>query len=127
MFAGTTVRKHGLGLRVDSDTNEDLDEPLLRTGERMHLSVRVRLACKGLGLDDEVVWKREALKDWKLERGSGLTDDEERSNRYDGPAELGYDETLYPTDKLYRARQGDDRWRWVYQTQPAGHGEDQMP
>ncbi len=37
-------------MRVDPETNEDTDEPLLNTNERIHSSVRVRLACGGLGL-----------------------------------------------------------------------------
>ncbi|KAB5511165.1 hypothetical protein GE09DRAFT_1295662 [Coniochaeta sp. 2T2.1] len=81
LFAGTTVRRPGLGVRVDPDTNEPLDEPLLRTSERIHSSVRVRLACRGLGLDDGQTWGCDGLLRgeggvgplWRLERGSGFS------------------------------------------------------
>lgn len=128
-FAGTTVRRPGMSVRVDPDTNEDLDDPLLRTGERVHSSVRVRLACRGLGVDDAVVWGCEGLlKDglWKLERGTGYSEEEEQALEAYRPAELARRED-YPVDKLYDAGSGRDRWRWVYQKQVSGEEEHRMP
>ncbi|KAL1837313.1 hypothetical protein VTJ49DRAFT_4035 [Mycothermus thermophilus] len=61
VLAGKTVRRPGRTLRVDETSNEDTSEPLLGTGERVHASVRVRLVCGGLGLDDGGVWGCEAL------------------------------------------------------------------
>ncbi len=55
-LAGKTVRRPGRVLRVDETTNEDTAEPLMGTNERVHSCVRVRLACGGLGLDDNAVW-----------------------------------------------------------------------
>jgi hypothetical protein len=34
----------------------------------MHSSVRVRLAIRGLGLNDKGLWKAPALKDWRLKK-----------------------------------------------------------
>jgi hypothetical protein len=132
-FAGRTVRTPGLGVRVDPDTNEDVDEPLLRTGERVHSSVRVRLACQGLSVDDQGVWGCEALlKDgknplWELERGSGFSDEEEAALRRFRTAEDDLGDKEYPTEKLYDVDAGRERWRWIYQKKPGGKGEEQVP
>ncbi|ROT35051.1 hypothetical protein SODALDRAFT_301656 [Sodiomyces alkalinus F11] len=123
MMAGTTVRTPGLCMRADYETNRDTDDPLRNTGERIHSSVRVRLACEGLGLDDRARWSCEALTReaagrgsgpvWRLERRRGL-DPREEEAAVEGfvPRELalGYpEECLYPVDRR------DVRWRWVYE------------
>ncbi|KAB5511673.1 hypothetical protein GE09DRAFT_640670 [Coniochaeta sp. 2T2.1] len=133
MLAGTTIRRPGLGMRADSDTNEVLDEPLLRTGERVHSSVRVRRACMGLGLDDEGVWGCDALLKgdkgenplWKLERGSAFTDEEEERLRDARPPELKRGESEeYPESHLYPVGAEDGRWKWVFAGKVEGSGED---
>ncbi|PSR80000.1 hypothetical protein BD289DRAFT_79241 [Coniella lustricola] len=65
--APTSTLQHALGTitrhpasfhRIDEATNVPIpSEPLRNTGEAVHASVRVRLACGGLGLDDAGVWK----------------------------------------------------------------------
>ncbi|SPQ26282.1 f2c554e2-bbd5-44f9-9491-0f6b106457e8 [Thermothielavioides terrestris] len=113
-LAGTTVRRPGRALRVDETTNEDTAEPLLATNERVHSAVRVRLACRGLGADDNSVWACEALRGspgdhgdgdggadddggngsgrWRLERGLALSEQQEEEEvwrvRREGPPEL---------------------------------------
>lgn len=67
-LAGKKARTPGLYHEVDAKTNQPKKEFLLDTNERIHPSVRVRLACKGLGLDDQGVWEAESLKKWKLVR-----------------------------------------------------------
>ncbi|KAK4463879.1 hypothetical protein QBC42DRAFT_304483 [Cladorrhinum samala] len=66
-WAGKTIRRPGMFMRVDEATNEDTAEPLLGTNERIHSSVRVRLACRGLGLDDRAVWECKSLLDPNLD------------------------------------------------------------
>jgi hypothetical protein len=99
---------------VDETTNEDTAEPLLATNERVHSAVRVRLACRGLGADDNSVWACEALRGspgdhgdgdggadddggngsgrWRLERGLALSEQQEEEEvwrvRREGPPEL---------------------------------------
>lgn len=68
-LAGKITRSPGLYRQVNPRT-EIRDGPFLKdTNERIHSSVRVRLACQGLGLDDVGVWDNPALKKhWKLVR-----------------------------------------------------------
>lgn len=136
LLAGTTVRRPGLGMRVDPDTNESLGEPLLRTGERIHSCVRVRLACRGLGLDDGEVWKCDALLSggagggplWRLERGSGFSAEEEEGvKRSARPRELGLGSDEYPASQLYPVTAEDSRWKWVFVGRPEGEGEERVP
>ncbi|SPN98373.1 uncharacterized protein DNG_01418 [Cephalotrichum gorgonifer] len=70
-LAGKAPRTPGLYKQIDGKTNTTKAEFLLDTNERIHASVRVRLACRGLGLDDGAVWEAEALKKWKLVRTKG--------------------------------------------------------
>ena len=61
-FVGSWVRTPGMTRRVDPSSNKDLEnQPLHRTAERIHSSVRVRLACEGLGWDDRGKWECKAL------------------------------------------------------------------
>lgn len=46
----------------------DRDEYLQDTNERIHSSVRIRLACRGLGLNDKGIWDCSALEKWRLKR-----------------------------------------------------------
>ncbi|KAF4828445.1 hypothetical protein CGCTS75_v007498 [Colletotrichum tropicale] len=99
--------------------NQDSDEALLNTNQRIHSSVRVRLACQGLALDDAEIWDCKPLTRaadgsalWKLERGSGLTASELNQIKSFRPREsdLGtgeFDGKLYPVgDRV-------GQWRWV--------------
>jgi hypothetical protein len=122
-------------MRVDPDTNELLEEPLLRTGEMIHSSVRVRLACRGLGLDDGEVWKCDALLNgdhgagplWKLERGSGFSPQEEDRLRSAKPPELSLESDQYPASHLYPVTAEDSRWKWVFVGRSEGDGDGRVP
>ncbi|KAK4167768.1 hypothetical protein QBC43DRAFT_362596 [Cladorrhinum sp. PSN259] len=158
-WAGKTIRRPGMFMRVDEATNEDTDEPLTNTNERIHSSVRVRLACKGLGLDDKNVWECKSLLDpnlddedeesgkkkkkkngsgvnsnerplWRLERGSGLSAEEEReiTGTLMRPRELTIPGTEYPAGCLYPVGESDHRWRWVFdETKVVGTGQGRVP
>ncbi|KAK4227766.1 hypothetical protein QBC38DRAFT_499110 [Podospora fimiseda] len=78
-WAGKTIRRPGMCMRVDESTNEDTDEPLVGTNERIHSSVRVRLACKGLGLDDKAVWECKSLLDPNLAEEENEEDEKRKS------------------------------------------------
>ncbi|KAI8314169.1 peptidoglycan binding domain-containing protein [Colletotrichum sp. SAR11_240] len=95
------------------------DEALLNTNERILSSVRVRLACQGLALDDAEIWDCKPLTRaadgsalWKLERGSGLTSSELDQTKNFRPREsdLGTGEF---DGKLYPVGDRDGQWRWV--------------
>ncbi|KAF9871718.1 hypothetical protein CkaCkLH20_10916 [Colletotrichum karsti] len=68
-LAGKITRSPGLYKGVNPKT-EARDGPFLKdTNERIHSSVRVRLACQGLGLNDKATWENPALKKhWELVR-----------------------------------------------------------
>ncbi|KAK4120254.1 hypothetical protein N657DRAFT_666259 [Parathielavia appendiculata] len=118
-LAGKTVRRPGRVLRVDETTNEDTLEPLVGTAERIHSSVRVRLVCGGLGLDDNGVWKCEAL----LGTGDSERDDEEGGF---GRWRLG-SSSEYPAGVMYPVGEEDHRWKWVFDGRVEGEGEGMVP
>jgi uncharacterized protein (DUF2235 family) len=134
---GSAARTPGLYHRVDKHTAQPTRAWLQDTNERVHSSVRVRLALKGLGLDDKAVWECKPLTGrWKLRstkeqyddpvpgsRGSWgseqrVTRSEVWSNgRVNGPngyangRASGANESLNATFPLEGAR---ERWIWVY-------------
>lgn len=67
-LAGQVKRTPGLYRQTDPRTGADLDKFLQDTNERVHSSVRIRLACDGLGLNDKGVWTCPALHNWKVKR-----------------------------------------------------------
>ncbi|KAK3996027.1 hypothetical protein QBC44DRAFT_5628 [Cladorrhinum sp. PSN332] len=68
-LAGHDIRSPGTYKKLDPMTGEDTKVFLEDTNERMHSSVRVRLALRGLGLNDRDAWKAPALKgNWKLRK-----------------------------------------------------------
>ncbi|KAK4195059.1 hypothetical protein QBC40DRAFT_212311 [Triangularia verruculosa] len=143
--AGKTVRRPGLFMRVDEDTNEDTGEPLLGTNERIHASVRIRLACGGLGLDDKDTWTCDALLKsdtaeegdkkskggplWKLERGSALGSGEEEFVKAwrIRPREVTLPGEEYPERCMYPVGELDHHWKWVYQRKATGEGQGRVP
>ncbi|KAG6312323.1 hypothetical protein E4U22_001869, partial [Claviceps purpurea] len=76
-ISGDTTRTPGMYRQVDPKTSQSRDKFLQDTNERVHSSVRVRLACQGLGLNDRAIWTCAALADWKLKRAIFEMDDEE--------------------------------------------------
>lgn len=122
-LGGQTVRTPGMFYRADSETNTDTDQPLLNTSERIHSSVRVRIACAGLGLDDKETWRcrglfgsngRSAI--WRLQPGPIGTSEAPKPPR---PREL---DLGYPEEYLYPIAPRDSDWQWMYDRQNAVHG-----
>jgi hypothetical protein len=74
-FAGKSHRTPGLYRQADPHTGLETGNFLMDTNERIHSSVRIRLACRGLGLNDKAVWKCEALSKWKPRRTNAHYDD----------------------------------------------------
>ncbi|KAI0128746.1 hypothetical protein BJ170DRAFT_701492 [Xylariales sp. AK1849] len=60
-LAGRVPRSPGLYKKIDAKTGRTTKAFLEDTNERIHSSVRVRLACQGLSINDEEVWKCEPL------------------------------------------------------------------
>ncbi|KAG5962932.1 hypothetical protein E4U58_003724 [Claviceps cyperi] len=79
-ISGHTARTPGMYRQVDPKTSQSRDKFLQNTNERVRSSVRVRLACQGLGLNDRETWTCAALADWKLKRAIFEMDDEEWYN-----------------------------------------------
>ncbi|CAG9972022.1 unnamed protein product [Clonostachys byssicola] len=68
-FSGQITRSPGLYHEHDPETEERKARFLQDTNERIHSSVRIRLACKGLDLNDKAVWACPALGKWRLKQG----------------------------------------------------------
>ena len=132
-LAGKIVRRPGLFMRVDEDTNEDTAEPLMNTNETIHSSVRVRISCKGLGLDDKDVWACDSLKGtngkqlWTLEKGSGFSEADERAIQEFQPREPRISPDEYSPDLMYPSTREDSAWRWRYIGPVKGEGSGQVP
>lgn len=65
-MTGKKARAPGLYKKVDPGTGRSTNQFLLDTNERIHPSVRVRLACEGLGPNDSGLWHCPSLlKNWR--------------------------------------------------------------
>jgi len=132
-WAGKVVRRPGLVVRVDEDTGVDTAEPLLDTAETIHSSVRVRLACGGLGVDDRDTWPCESLLGatpdgkpmWRLERAP--TEHRGRRGSQYVPREVTIAGGEYPAKVMYAVGADDCSWKWVYQGTVVGTGASQFP
>ncbi|KAJ6781493.1 hypothetical protein PWT90_06309 [Aphanocladium album] len=68
-IVGSTARTPGQYRQISRDTGNDRYGPfLVDTNERIHSSVRIRLACRGLGVNDVAEWKAPTLANWRLRR-----------------------------------------------------------
>ncbi|KAI6782154.1 uncharacterized protein J7T54_002391 [Emericellopsis cladophorae] len=65
-LAGETPRTPGMYKQTNPKTQRPTRHFLRDTNERVHSSVRVRLACQGLGLNDNGIWTCAALRRWRL-------------------------------------------------------------
>ncbi|UKZ77713.1 hypothetical protein TrVFT333_005437 [Trichoderma virens FT-333] len=74
-LSGFEDRTPGLYKRTDPKTDRDTNIFLQDTNERIHSSARVRLACKGLGLDDKSVWTCPSLSNWQLKHTNETFED----------------------------------------------------
>ncbi|ROW12555.1 hypothetical protein VMCG_00427 [Cytospora schulzeri] len=71
-FSGTIVRSPGMYHKLNSYDGKELPEYLEDTCEEIHPSVRIRLAVRGLNLDDKQQWSAAALTNagWLLNKGA---------------------------------------------------------
>ncbi|KAI0143573.1 hypothetical protein GGR57DRAFT_508048 [Xylariaceae sp. FL1272] len=68
-LAGSVTRTPGMYHKINPVNGRALPEFLEDTNERIHPSVRVRLACEGLGLNDTDLWHcASLLKYWRPRR-----------------------------------------------------------
>lgn len=74
-LAGTTVRTPGLYKQIDPKTQRQNPRFLQDTNERIHSSVRIRLACRGLDLNDTAMWTCPSLDKWRLRRTTNKYED----------------------------------------------------
>ncbi|CAK7200537.1 hypothetical protein SEUCBS139899_003234 [Sporothrix eucalyptigena] len=129
--AGLTVRKPAMFVRVDPESNKALpDQPLLNTNESIHASVRVRLSCGGLTMDDTATWTCESLTGRKpTDEDDDLSSDDEdasqnaptwRLERVDGAVDIsgaktveGEDSTTHRYYALGKVA-GAGKWQWVF-------------
>ncbi|WQF75976.1 Putative Tle1 phospholipase, alpha/Beta hydrolase [Colletotrichum destructivum] len=108
-LAGKITRSPGLYRQANAHT-EALSGPFLKdTNERIHSSVRIRLACKGLGLNDVGVWDNPALKkNWKLVRKKAQYHDPVPNHPSWEPEEDRQECMEHPSQS------DDGRWVWEY-------------
>lgn len=108
-------------MRVDPDTNRDTEEPLLNTNERIHSSVRVRLACKGLGMDDRHTWtcpsmlqddshKKRVL--WRLQPARKVEPLDTARDLDFWRRELAQNSEVYNAEEMYHVKKSDGSWEW---------------
>ncbi|KAL6823960.1 hypothetical protein V8C40DRAFT_279807 [Trichoderma camerunense] len=104
-LSGFEDRTPGLYKRTDPKTERDTNIFLQDTNERIHSSARVRLACKGLGLDDKGIWSCPSLSSWQLKHTDATFEDSipHHPSWWQGPLdESGVD------------KQQTGRWIWEF-------------
>lgn len=125
---GRAVRQPGFFKRTDTETNKPTSDPLINTNERIHSSVRIRLACGGLSLDDAKRWTCHSLREckspkdengrplWRLENESGLKASEISALKTFLPNELSAWKSEYAEENksLYSVKSQDGQWRWKF-------------
>ncbi|KFA81471.1 hypothetical protein S40288_03337 [Stachybotrys chartarum IBT 40288] len=105
-LAGSTTRTPGLYKQTNPKTGREDGNFLLDTNERIHSSVRVRLACKGLGLNDGGVWEASSLSNWTLKK---------TTEKYEDPVPRHPKwEPAQERNGTNGAQNGGERWIWVY-------------
>ncbi|KAI5465661.1 hypothetical protein BGZ63DRAFT_348553 [Mariannaea sp. PMI_226] len=107
-LSGQITRTPGLYKPTDPETELDKDRFLIDTNERIHSTVRIRLACKGLGLDDQGIWDCPALLNtWKLQRTQEKYDDPV-------PSHPAWDPDVKKNDVDFSKDLEKGRWIWQY-------------
>ncbi|KAL6908743.1 hypothetical protein GGI43DRAFT_393525 [Trichoderma evansii] len=104
-LAGFENRTPGLYKRTDPKTDCETNVFLQDTNERIHCSARVRLACKGLGLDDKAVWSCPSLSNWQLKY---------TNETYEDPIPQNPSWWQGPSDESGVDRKQGGRWIWEY-------------
>nr|XP_036584755.1 peptidoglycan binding domain containing protein [Colletotrichum truncatum]KAF6794405.1 peptidoglycan binding domain containing protein [Colletotrichum truncatum] len=108
-LAGKITRTPGLYKQVNPKTEVGEGPFLKDTNERIHSSVRIRLACKGLDLNDVGVWKNPALKkNWRLVRTKTAYHDPVPHHPHWEPEDDRKNCIQHP------AESEDGRWVWEY-------------
>ncbi|KAK1598644.1 uncharacterized protein LY79DRAFT_586671 [Colletotrichum navitas] len=107
-LAGTITRSPGLYKQVNAETEAPSAYFLQDTNERIHSSVRIRLACKGLGLNDVGVWDNPAMKNWRLVRTKAQYKDPVPNHPAWEPEKDGKACMKHPSECE------DGRWVWEY-------------
>lgn len=107
-LAGQNARTPGLYKPTDPKTKLDKSRFLQDTNERIHSSVRIRLVCQGLGLDDKGVWTCASLSSWKLKRMANEFDDPIPDHPDWAPSEEDDDGKEQPK------KSKNERWVWEY-------------
>ncbi|KAK3944687.1 hypothetical protein QBC46DRAFT_350417 [Diplogelasinospora grovesii] len=109
-FLSSTVRTPGQYKRVNPQTGDPTGVFLEDTNERIHSSVRIRLALQGLGLNDKNVWTAPALKGkWRLRK----SEDVDVEGVGEGDRERGGDTQSGNTNTT--GTTGKERFRWVWE------------
>jgi hypothetical protein len=97
---GTTGRLPGTYKKQEAETGNTV--PLVETNERIHSSVRVRAACRGLGLNDRRVWENPAMtRNWRIKRVAAAV-------------EAATSTMTPPTDPAAPASESASKWVWEY-------------
>ncbi|KAK4069901.1 uncharacterized protein Triagg1_6696 [Trichoderma aggressivum f. europaeum] len=104
-LSGFEDRTPGLYKRTDPKTDRDTNIFLQDTNERIHSSARVRLACKGLGLDDKGVWSCPSLSSWQLTHTDATFED---------PIPHSPSWWQGPPDESGVEKQQNGRWIWEF-------------
>ncbi|OTB08019.1 hypothetical protein M426DRAFT_8227 [Hypoxylon sp. CI-4A] len=141
-LVGSVTRSPGMYRKINPENGRYLKAYLKDTNERIHSSVRVRLACAGLGLNDSKVWECPALlRAWRPQRmvhkcvdpipddaGWGPKGDSRDIPRFmdisnesmggdsSAPSEVIYDaDEDEPEAAMRRGKHsGEPRWVWEY-------------
>ncbi|KAK1759006.1 hypothetical protein QBC47DRAFT_370881 [Echria macrotheca] len=128
-FVGSWVRTPGMTMRVNPENNADTTTPLERTEERIHSSVRVRLACQGLGWDDRAPWECKALTGnptngvrWRLVKGKSRERLVGGGKICGSDHEEGVNGETHDNGTLYPLGEGDCDWHWVWDRKGTGRG-----
>lgn len=103
-LSGTSPRTPGLYRQSGHRDGRFLQD----TNERIHSSVRTRLACQGLGLNDKGVWTCPALGPWRLRRTSTHYSDPIPTHPSWEMGDCDRDSRRFPGGG------GGQRWIWQY-------------
>ncbi|KAK5631920.1 hypothetical protein RRF57_007634 [Xylaria bambusicola] len=129
-LVGSVTRAPGMYKKINPKDGRPLSEFLEDTNERIHKSVRVRLACEGLGLNDSDVWHCPSLLQyWRPRRVSTQSfdpvsrtadwktvSDTETATQQSGQAgSMANTETVLTEESLQMlSLDSSERWVWEY-------------
>ncbi|KAH8673769.1 hypothetical protein BX600DRAFT_509003 [Xylariales sp. PMI_506] len=120
-LAGSIHRSPGRYTKIDPVTGRATRVPLGGTNERIHSSVRVRLACAGLSLDDKTLWKCvPLLRHWRPQLVSDNFFDPVHSNGNTGKSGSAVANEQEVEAENNTSNDIDMRWVWKY-TGPERH------